>query len=148
MTKNPSQHRRHKIDMIQKMNNRKPQPIIGSFQQHRTAKQCPQIPLVAAKLPIMIAAWLLVAVIALIGSGLTGNAHAQAGSDVIPSITLDSNQPGQLVITWETPEQAPTDYRVRWANTSLGFPVLQRFQRSTERANVYPARRREHAHDQ
>ena len=60
-----------------------------------------------AKLPIMIAAWLLVAVIALIGSGLAGKAHAQAGSDVIPSITLDSNQPGQLVITWATPNRHP-----------------------------------------
>ena len=91
-----------------------------------------------AKLPIMIAAWLLVAVIALIGSGLTGNAHAQAGSDVIPSITLDSNQPGQLVITWATPEQAPTDYRVRWAHTSLGF-LSYKDSNEAQRANVYPA---------
>ena len=91
-----------------------------------------------AKLPIMIAAWLLVAVIALIGSGLAGKAHAQAGSDVIPSITLDSNQPGQLVITWATPEQAPTDYRVRWAHTSLGF-LSYKDSNEAQRANVYPA---------
>ena len=91
-----------------------------------------------AKLPFLIAAMLLVAVIALIGSGLTGNAHAQAGSDVIPSITLDSNQPGQLVITWATPEQAPTDYRVRWAHTSLGF-LSYKDSNEAQRANVYPA---------
>ena len=90
-----------------------------------------------AKLPIMIAAWLLVAVIALVGSGLAGNAHAQAGSDVIPSITLDSNQPGQLVITWATPEQAPTDYRIRWANTNLGFPSYSAAN-EPERGNEYP----------
>ena len=85
----------------------------------------------------MIAAWLLVAVIALIGSGLTGNAHAQAGSDVIPSITLDSNQPGQLVITWATPDPAPTDYRIRWANTNLGFPSYSAAN-EPERGNEYP----------
>ena len=85
----------------------------------------------------MIAAWLLVAVIALIGSGLAGNAHAQAGSDVIPSITLDSNQPGQLVITWATPEQTPTDYRIRWANTNLGFPSYSATNEA-ERGNEYP----------
>ena len=90
-----------------------------------------------AKLPIMIAAWLLVAVIALIGSGLAGNAQAQAGSNVIPSITLDSNQPGQLVITWATPEQAPTDYRIRWANTNLGFPSYSAAN-EPERGNEYP----------
>ena len=90
-----------------------------------------------AKLPIMIAAWLLVAVIALVGSGLAGNAQAQAGSDVIPSITLDSNQPGQLVITWATPEQAPTDYRIRWANTNLGFPSYSAAN-EPERGNEYP----------
>ena len=90
-----------------------------------------------AKLPIMIAAWLLVAVIALIGSGLTGNAHAQAGNDSIPSLTLDSNEPGQLVINWQTPEQAPTDYRIRWANSSIGFPSYNS-PNEAERGNEYP----------
>ena len=85
----------------------------------------------------MIAAWLLVAVIALIGSGLAGNAHAQAGSNVIPSINLDSNQPGQLVITWVTPNPAPTDYRIRWANTSMGFPSYSAAN-EPERGNEYP----------
>ena len=66
-----------------------------------------------AKLPFLIAAWMLVAIIALIGSGLTGTTQAQGTSGVIPSINLDSNEAGQLIITWATPEQAPTDYRIR-----------------------------------
>ena len=74
-----------------------------------------------AKLPFLIAAMLLVAVIALIGSGLAGTAQAQASNDSIPSLTLDSHQPGQLVITWQAPASAPTDYRVSWANADLNW---------------------------
>ena len=65
-------------------------------------------------------------------------AHAQAGNDSIPSLTLDSNQPGQLVINWQAPQQAPTDYRIRWANSSIGFPSYNS-PNEAERGNVYPA---------
>ena len=90
-----------------------------------------------AKLPIMIAAWLLVAVIALIGSGLTGTAQAQASNDSIPSLTLDSHQPGQLVITWQAPASAPTDYRVSWANADLNW-LSWKDANEPQRANEYP----------
>ena len=90
-----------------------------------------------AKLPFLIAAWMLVAIIALIGSGLTGTTQAQGTSGVIPSINLDSNEAGQLIITWATPEQAPTDYRIRWANTNLGFPSYSAAN-EPERGNEYP----------
>ena len=90
-----------------------------------------------AKLPFLIAAWMLVAIIALIGSGLTGTTQAQGTSGVIPSINLDSNEAGQLIITWATPEQAPTDYRIIWANTNLGFPSYKN-PNEAERANEYP----------
>ena len=90
-----------------------------------------------AKLPVLIAAWVLVAIIALIGSGLAGNAHAQAQHGAIPSLTLHSTEPGQLIITWETPEQAPTDYRISWANSSMGFPSYNS-PNEAERGNVYP----------
>ena len=74
-----------------------------------------------ARLPILIATLLLLASMAFIGSGIAGSALAQAGTDAIPSVTLDSNQPGQLVITWQAPEQTPSDYRIRWANTDLNW---------------------------
>ena len=90
-----------------------------------------------AKLPFLIAAWMLVAIIALIGSGLTGTTQAQGTSGVIPSINLDSNEAGQLIITWATPEQAPTDYRIIWANTNLGFPSYSAAN-EPERGNEYP----------
>ena len=62
---------------------------------------------------------------------------AQAEPGAITSVTLDSHQPGQLVITWATPDPAPTDYRVRWAHTSLGF-LSYKDSNEAQRANVYP----------
>ena len=75
-----------------------------------------------ARLPILIAALLLVASMTFIGSALTGTAQSQAERGAIPSLNLASDEPGQLVITWETPDPAPTDYRIRWANADQGFP--------------------------
>ena len=90
------------------------------------------------RLSILIAALLLVAGLAFIGSGMTGTAQGQAESGAIPSLTLDSNEPGQLVITWGTPEQAPTDYRLSWAYSSLDFPSY-RDSNEAEKGNLYPA---------
>ena len=72
-----------------------------------------------------------------IGSGMAGSAQAQDASNAIPSITLDSPGPGQLTITWQAPERAPTDYRLMWANTNLGFPSYKN-PNEAERANEYP----------
>ena len=74
---------------------------------------------------------------AFIGSGMAGSAQAQGASNSIPSINLDSPGPGQLTITWETPEQTPTDYRIRWANTDLGFPSYSAANEA-ERGNEHP----------
>ena len=70
-------------------------------------------------------------------SGLPGTVQAQAERGAIPSLNLASTEPGQLVITWETPDPAPTDYRIRWANTDLGWPSWSGTN-ETERANEYP----------
>ena len=51
-----------------------------------------------ARLPILIAALLLVASMALIGSALTETAQAQAEHGAIPSLDLASGELGQLVI--------------------------------------------------
>ena len=89
-------------------------------------------------LSVLIAALLLVAGMVLSGSGLAAPADAQAEAGAIPSLTLDSNEPGQLVITWATPDPAPTDYRIRWANASMGFPSYNA-PNEPERGNVHPA---------
>ena len=79
----------------------------------------------------------LLASMVFMGSALTGTAQAQDEHGAIPSLNLASSEPGQLVISWETPEQAPTDYRIRWANTDLGWPSWSGTN-ETERANEYP----------
>ena len=89
-------------------------------------------------LSVLIAALLLVAGMVLTGSGLAGTAEGQAERGAIPTLTLDSNEPGQLVITWETPDPVPTDYRIRWANTSMGFPSYNA-PNEPERGNSHPA---------
>ena len=90
-----------------------------------------------ARLSILIATFLLLISIALIGTEIAGSALAQAEHDVIPSLNLVSNDPGQLTITWEAPQQAPTDYRVRWANTELAW-LSWKDDDEAQRANVYP----------
>ena len=80
---------------------------------------------------------MVVAVALLIAYGPAVPTMAQAERGAITSVTLDSHQPGQLVITWETPDPAPTDYRVRWAHTSLGF-LSYKDSNEAQRANVYP----------
>ena len=90
-----------------------------------------------AGLPILIATLLLLASMAFIGSGLTGTAQAQAATGAIPSMALASGEPGQLTITWETPNPVPTDYRLMWANTNLGFPSYKN-PNEAQRANEYP----------
>ena len=90
------------------------------------------------RLPLLIAAWLfIIAATVTMSSGLPGVVQAQAERGAIPSLNLASGEPGQLVITWETPDPAPTDYRIRWANTDLGWPSWSGTN-ETERANEYP----------
>ena len=90
------------------------------------------------RLPILIAAWLfIIAATVTMSSGLPGTAQAQAERGAIPSLNLTSSEPGQLVISWETPASEPTDYRIRWANTDLGWPSWSGTN-ETERANEYP----------
>ena len=98
--------------------------------QHPTASR--------TRLPILMAAWLfIIAATITMSSGLPGTAQAQAERGAIPSLNLASGEPGQLVISWETPDPAPTDYRIRWANTDLGWPSWSGTN-ETERANEYP----------
>ena len=90
------------------------------------------------RLPILIAAWLFIlAATVTMSSGLPGVVQAQAERGAIPSLTLHSSEPGQLIITWETPDPAPTDYRLTWAPTSENF-LSYRDDNETQRGNLYP----------
>ena len=92
------------------------------------------------RLPILMTAWLfIIAATVTMSSGLPGTAQAQAERGAIPSLNLASSEPGQLVITWESPDPAPTDYRVRWAPTSENF-LSYRDDNEAQRGNLYPLR--------
>ena len=92
------------------------------------------------RLPILMAAGLfIIAATVTMTSGLPGTTQAQAERGAIPSLNLASSEPGQLVITWETPDPAPTDYRIRWAPTSENF-LSYRDDNETQRGNLYPLR--------
>ena len=94
---------------------------------------------------IVIAALLLVVSMVLTGSGLTGTTQAQAERGAIPSMNLDSDEPGQLVITWETSDPHPTDYRLSWAHSSLGF-LSYRDSNEAERGQRLSGWQRDDAH--
>ena len=90
------------------------------------------------RLPILMAAWLfIIAATITMSSGLPGVVQAQAERGAIPSLNLASSEPGQMVITWETPDPAPTDYRLRWAPTSENF-LSYRDDNEAQRGNLYP----------
>ena len=40
----------------------------------------------------------------------------------INSLTLTSNQPGVIQVSWDAPTEAPDDYRIVWAKTGEAFP--------------------------
>ena len=63
-------------------------------------------------------------------------AMAQTQPDAIPFVSLASDAPGQLTVTWEAPELAPTDYRIRWANSSQNW-LSYRDDNEAERGNEY-----------
>ena len=63
-------------------------------------------------------------------------AMAQTQHDAIPFVSLASDAPGQLTVTWEAPELAPTDYRIRWANSSQNW-LSYRDDNEAERGNEY-----------
>ena len=76
-----------------------------------------------------------VALIIAYGPALLAMAQAQRGA--IASVSLASDAAGQLVITWEAPESAPTDYRIAWANVELDW-LSYEADNEDARGNEYP----------
>ena len=113
------------------MNDKGKMPMNSAARNDLSSRRC-------VRLPILIAAMLIVISTVFTGSGLTGTAQAQAERGAIPSVSLDSNEPGQLVITRQTPDPAPTDYRINWAHSSLGF-LSYRDSNEAQRGNAYPS---------
>ena len=88
--------------------------------------------------PTLTLAILLLAAATFITDGTMLPVLAQQEEGAISNLSLASNSPGQLVISWDTPSPAPSDYRVSWARQDLGF-LSYRDDNEAHRGNEYPA---------
>ena len=80
-----------------------------------------------------------VAAMAVIAVLLLGVMTAQAQNDkgAVPNLELSSASPGALTISWDTPDPAPSDYRIVWAKQDLDFPSYKAANEAN-RGNEYP----------
>ena len=84
---------------------------------------------------LMVAVLLLAAATFL---GVFAVAQAQAADGTMTGVTLASDSPGTLTVSWKAPTPAPTDYRLRWAPVGSDF-LSWNGTNETDRGNAYPA---------
>ena len=67
--------------------------------------------------------WLLAILLAVTAAmpSIVSRVSAQEDTKAIHNLGLESTEPGELVVTWEAPTEAPTDYRVIWARVGESF---------------------------
>ena len=53
-----------------------------------------------------------------------GVVQAQDANGAITGLTLRSDSPGTLRVSWNTPSPTPTDYRIDWGKIRRELPVL------------------------
>ncbi len=70
--------------------------------------------------------------------GVVAVAQAQQSDGAISGLTLTSDSPGTLSVTWDAPDPAPTDYRLRWAPAWADY-LSWKVDNETVRGNAYPA---------
>ena len=86
---------------------------------------------------IALAALVALAVMAaLLFGGLVALAQSDRGA--VPNLRLSSAAPGELTISWDAPDPAPSDYRVNWAEQSLDF-LSYKNSNEAGRGNEYPS---------
>ena len=70
---------------------------------------------------LLAVAFTILAVAILATSAMTVPAEAQDPDGSINNLLVSSPNPGQLLITWDSPAEVPTDYRVRWAPSNQDY---------------------------
>ena len=70
--------------------------------------------------------------------GVFAVAQAQEAEGAISGLTLSSDAPGTMSVSWDTPSPAPTGYRLRWAPADSDY-LLWNDDNETDRGNAYPA---------
>ena len=78
-----------------------------------------------------------IAALALVLALAPAHLMAQEDQGTIPGLTLTSASAGELVISWNNPEPAPSDYRISWAPTSKQHSGWQE-DNEADRGNAYP----------
>ena len=73
---------------------------------------------------------------ALLFGGLVALAQGDRGA--VPNVRLSSASPGELTISWDAPDPAPSDYRVIWAEQGLDF-LSYKNSNEANRGNEYPS---------
>ena len=86
--------------------------------------------LALAAIPALMAAMLVV-----LAAPATGSTPPAPGS--IENLRLSSENPGELTITWDLPEPAPSDYRISWAEENLKY-LSFKAENEAGRGNDYP----------
>ena len=82
---------------------------------------------------LVLVAALLLAVPFLFHAGST----AHAADNEITGVTMTSTNPGELVIAWEAPDRAPTDYWVTWKKSTAKWPSYMD-DNTAEGGNAFP----------
>ena len=80
---------------------------------------------------VFLAAILLAAVT--ISTFYFSRAQAQGDDGAITGLTLTSDAPGTLTVSWDTASPTPTDYRVDWAKSTEGYKSWK-----VDEGHVYP----------
>ena len=82
--------------------------------------------------------WVLLAAILLavvtIGAFYFSVVQAQEANGAITGLTLTSDTPGTLTVSWDTASPAPTDYRVDWAKSTEEYQSWK-----VDEGHIYPA---------
>ena len=73
------------------------------------------------------------------GAGGPGPAaQAQVPNGSVTGLTLSSDAPGDIVVSWDTPAPAPTDYRLMWAPVGEDY-LSWKNANETDRGNSHPS---------
>ena len=65
-------------------------------------------------------------------------AQAQTDTKATSNLAVSSPNPGEIVITWDAPSDAPGDYWVAWKKSSVNWPPYQD-DNTAQGGNAFPA---------
>ena len=107
-----------------------PTPAIDTL--HPASRRGPNLGGAGYRSLLILATLLLAA--AIFGGLVIAVAQAQDADGAITGLTLSSDAPGTLVVSWDMPSSAPTDYRVDWAKAGESYQSY-----TVNEGHVYPA---------